>query len=198
MSNMSKERIEAFTDGVLAIIVTLLVLELRVPPIANHSSLAQYAVALTPLIPKVISFVITFFMICIYWVGHHYFFRHIERATMGLVWLNNLLLLWLCFLPFPTAMLGDHPTDQFPILLYGVDSFLGALTFYGIRGYASHAKLLKEGSSKEMGPKYTIPAIVFYGLSIILVFVNVYISLACFVVVPLVFFVRNMIQGQQR
>ena len=198
MSNMSKERVEAFSDGVFAIILTLLVLELHVPKIANHSSLAQYAAAMIPLIPKVISFIITFFMICIYWVGHHYFFRHLERATMGLVWLNNLLLLWMCFLPFPTAMLGDHPTDQFPILLYGVDSFFGALTFYALRSYASHAKLLTEGSSKEMGPRYSLPAILFYGLSIVLAFVNVYLSLTCFIVVPLVFFVRNMIQGQQR
>ena len=198
MSNMSKERIEAFTDGVLAIIVTLLVLELRVPKIADHSSLAQYAAAMMPLIPKVISFIITFVMICIYWVGHHYFFRHVERATMGLVWLNNFLLLWFCLLPFPTAMLGDHPTDPFPIILYGLDSFFGALTFYAIRGYASHAKLLKEGSSKEMGPGYSIPAILFYGLSIGLAFVNVYASLACLIVVPLIFFVRNMMQGQQR
>ena len=117
---------------------------------------------------------------------------------MGLVWLNNFILLWLCFLPFPTAMLGDHPTDQFLILLYGADSFFGALAFYALRGYASHAKLLKEGSSKEMGPRYSIPAIVLYGLSIGLVFVNVYASLACLIFVPLMFFVRNMMQGQQR
>lgn len=114
---MSKDRVEAFRDGVFAIILTLLVLELHVPNVADHSSLGQYAAAMVPLIPKIVSFALTFVMICIHWVSHHYFFRHLQRVTIGLVWLNNLFLLWLCFMPFPTAMLGDHPTDQFPIRL---------------------------------------------------------------------------------
>ena len=130
---MSKERVETFSDAVFAIILTLLVLELHAPDIAAHSTLSQYAVAMVPLIPKVVSFVLTFVMICIHWVGHHYLFRHLSHTTLGLVWLNNLLLLWLCFLPFPTAMLGNHPTDQFPIILYGGNSLLAALTFFAIR-----------------------------------------------------------------
>ncbi len=192
---MSKDRLEAFSDGVFAIILTLLVLELHAPNVSDHSSLSQYAAAMAPLIPKVVSFVLTFVMICIHWVSHHYFFRHIGRVTIGLVWLNNLFLLWLCFLPFPTAMLGDHPTDQFPILLYGVDSLLGALTFFAFRSYASHAKLFKEAEfAKAQGPKHSIPAITLYTLSILLSFVNVYLSLACFFIVPLLYFVPNMIQ----
>src|SRR2546422_7550816 len=138
---MSKDRVEALSDGVFAIILTLLVLELHVPNVADHSSLSQYAVAMAPLIPKIVSFVLTFVLICIHWVSHHYFFRHLRDVTIGIVWLNNLLLLWLCFLPFPTAMLGDHPTDQFPVLLYGVDSLLAALTFAALRSYASNNKL---------------------------------------------------------
>ncbi len=192
---MSKDRVEAFSDGVFAIILTLLVLELHVPNVVDHSSLSQYATAMAPLIPKVVSFALTFIMICIHWVSHHYFFRHLQRVTIGLVWLNNLFLLWLCFLPFPTAMLGDHPTDQFPILLYGVDSLLGALTFYAFRSYASYAKLFKEDEfAIAQGPKHSIPAITLYTLSILLSFVNVYLSLACFFIVPLLYFVPNMIQ----
>src|SRR5436190_2167462 len=125
-ATMSKDRVEAFSDGVFAIILTLLVLELRVPTIADHSSLSQYAAAMKPLIPKFISFVLTFMMISTHWVSHHYFFRYLSHVTIELAWLNNLFLLWLCFLPFPTAMWGDHPTEQFPILLYGVDSLLCA------------------------------------------------------------------------
>src|SRR5574341_1185244 len=99
---MSKDRVEAFSDGVFAIILTLLVLELHVPNVADRSRLDQYAAAMAPLIPKVVSFALTFVMICIHWVSHHYFFRHLRHVTIGLVWLNNLFLLWLCFLPFPT------------------------------------------------------------------------------------------------
>ena len=157
--------------------------------------LGQYAAAMAPLIPKVVSFVLTFVMICIHWVSHHYFFRQIGRVTIELVWLNNLFLLWICFLPFPTAMLGDHPTDQFPVLLYGVDSLLCALTFYAFRSYANYAKLFEEENSKALGPRRSIPAITLYGLSILLAFVNVYLSLACFLVVPLLYFVPNMIHS---
>src|SRR4051812_43895478 len=115
---MSKSRVEAFSDGVFAIILTLLVLELRVPSIAEHSDLGAYAIAMAPLFPKMISFVLTFAIICIHWVGHHYLFQKLRYTPIALVWLNNLFLLWLCFMPFPTALLGDHPVDQFPILLY--------------------------------------------------------------------------------
>jgi uncharacterized membrane protein len=113
---MLKDRVEAFSDSVFSVVLTLFVLNWTAPRIAAHSSLGEYAAAMAPLIPKVISFVLTFVMICIYWVSHHYFFRHLQSVTVGFVWINNLFLLGLCFLPFSTAMLGDHPADQFPIL----------------------------------------------------------------------------------
>jgi uncharacterized membrane protein len=196
---MSKDRLEAFSDGVFAVALTLLILELNPPHIADHSSLSQYAAAIAPLIPKVISFVLTFVIICIHWVGHHYFFRHLRQAPLGLVWLNNLFLLWLCFMPFPTAMLGDHPTDQFPILLYSVNQLLAALTFFAFRNYASNNQLfVDEASAKAMGPRHSIPAITIFTISILFAFVNVYLSLACFLIVPFLYFVPNMIQGHNQ
>ena len=190
---MSKDRLEAFSDGVFAIILTLLVLELRAPGLPAHSNLAQYAVAMAPLIPKFVSFVLTFAMICIHWVSHHYFFLNLRRVTIQMVWLNNLFLLWICFLPFPTAMLGNNPTDQFPVLLYGVDSLLCALTFYAFRSYANRAKLFEPEDSRALGPRRSVPAIVIYGLSILLTFVNVYLALLCFLAVPLLYFVPTML-----
>lgn len=153
---MSKDRLEAFSDGVFAVALTLLVLGLNAPHVADHSSLAQYAGAMAPLVPKVISFVLTFAMICIHWVNHHYFFSHLDRVTIGLVWLNNLFLLWMCFLPFPTAMLGNNPTDQFPVLLYAVNSLLAALTFYGLRRYANRAGLFTEAEVAEAQGRDTV------------------------------------------
>lgn len=192
---MSKERVEAFSDGVFAIILTILVLELRVPTIADHSNLSQYAAAVAPLVPKVIAFVLTFVIICMHWVSHHYFFRHLRDVTIGLVWLNNFFLLWICFMPFPTAMLGDHPTDQFPIILFGANQLLAALSFFSMRRYASNNKLfVDEAAANAMGPQHSIPAIVIYASAILLSFVNVYLSLACFFLIPLVYFVPNMIE----
>jgi uncharacterized membrane protein len=81
------------SDGVFAKILTLLVLELRVPHVANHSSLGQYAAAMAPLIPKFVSFVLTFVIISIHWVSHHYFLCQLHSTPVGIVWLNNLFML---------------------------------------------------------------------------------------------------------
>ncbi len=194
--DVSKDRLEAFSDGVFGIVLSLLVLELHVPNVSDYSSLSRYAAAMAPLVPKLVSFVLTFVMICTYWVGHHYFFGHLGRVTIGLVWLNNFFLLWMCLLPFPTAMLGDHPTDQFPILLYAVNSLLLALTFFAIRSHARQNQLFVDGASaRAMGPRHSLPGIALYSSSILLTFVNVYLSLACFFIVPLLYFMPNMIQA---
>jgi len=191
---MSKDRLEAYSDGVFAVALTLLILDLRVPALASHSNLGQYATAMVPLIPKVLSFVLTFTMICIHWVGHHYFFVRLRYVTVTLVWMNNLFLLWICFMPFPMAMLGDHPTDQFPILLYAVNQLLAAMNFFVFRAYASRHKLFIDGSAaKVMGPKHSIPAIAMYLLAALFAFVNVYVSLVCLFLVPLLYFIPTLI-----
>jgi uncharacterized membrane protein len=196
MLSMSKGRIETFSDGVFAIILTLLVLELHTPSIPDHSSMGQYATLMSPLIPKFVSFVLTFIMVSIHWVGHHYFFQNLHKAPLGLVWLNNLFLLFLCLMPFPTAMLGDHPTAQLPIILYGVNQLLAGLTFFVFRNYAKKNKLfIDKESAKAMGPKHSVPAILLFTLSIFFAFVNVYISLIFFLIVPLLYFVPNMIKS---
>ncbi|MDB4978761.1 MAG: hypothetical protein JWM56_947 [Candidatus Peribacteria bacterium] len=196
-SVLPKGRLEAFSDAVFAISMTLLILELRVPTIADHSTFGQYAAVMVPLLPEFVSFLLSFVMIAIHWVSHHYFFYHIRHTTLEMIWLNNLLLLWICLLPFPTAMLGDHPTDQFPILLYGVDSLFAALTFFGIRSYASQKKLftVNDESAKALGPSHSVPAITLYVLSILCVYINVYVSLACFLLVPLLYFLPNFIRS---
>jgi uncharacterized membrane protein len=193
---MSKDRVETFSDGVFAIVLTLLVLELRVPNIAPHSSIADYAIALSPVVPKFFSFVLTFVIIAIHWVSHHYFFRHLKSVPLKIVWLNNLFLLWVCLMPFPTAMFGDHPTDQFPVILFGFNQLLAALTFYAFRSYARSKKLFT-GNQEEidtLGPRHSIPAITIYSLSIVLAFMNVYLAIACLIFIPFLYFIPNFVR----
>ena len=193
--NFSKERVETYSDGVFAIVLTLLILELRVPDIADHSSMGQYAAAMSPLIPKALSFALTFLIICINWVSHHYFFRHINRVTLGLIWRNNFLLLSQCLTPFPTASLGDHPTDQFPVLLYGITFFFGAITWYAIRSYATRANLFEKSEyAKTQGPSRSYPGLAIFGLSVLFSFVNVYISLTLFLIAVALYFVTTGLQ----
>ncbi len=193
---MSKDRLETFSDGVFSFVLTLLFIRLVAPQIPHQSTLGQYAAAMAPLIPAVVSFVLTFAVICIHWINHHYLFSHIGQVTVQVVWLNNLLLLWLCFLPFTTSFLGEHPTDQFPVLLYGIDSLLMALTFYGLRSYASRQKLFTVGSeeAEALGPIHSVPAIATYVLSIILTFLNIYLALACLFILPLMYLVPTFVQ----
>jgi uncharacterized membrane protein len=196
---MSKDRVEYFSDAVFAIILTLLVLELRIPEITKHSSFNEYLTALTPLIPKFFSFVLTFTAISNYWVGHMNYFRTIRSVNLGIIWLNILFLFLLCFLPFPTALLGSHITDQFPVFLYGVNSLFIALTFFALRSYTAHSKLftkMDKNSMKAQGPNHSIPAIVFFLVGIPLSFVNIYVSLLCYILHPLLYFVPNFIESK--
>jgi uncharacterized membrane protein len=191
---MSKDRVETLSDGVFAVAMTILILGLNLPNIPNHANLSQYASAMAPLIPKALSFALTFAIIAIHWVSHHYFFRHIKNTPLGFVWLNNLFLLWICFMPFPAALLGTHPTDQFPIILFGVNQLLAALTFLAFRSYAVKNDLFIDRKfAKSMGPSHTFPAITIYSLTILLAFVNVYLSLACLLLAPLLYFVPNLL-----
>jgi uncharacterized membrane protein len=156
--------------------------------------LIEYAAAMAPLMPKFFSFVLTFVVISIHWVNHHYLFGHLRSAPLGVVWLNNLLLLAVCFLPFPTAMLGDHPTDQFPILLYSANSLLAALAFLALRSYASQHKLFTDpGSATAMGPIHSMLSIIICILAIVLSFVNVYLSIFCLLLIPFLYFVPNLV-----
>jgi hypothetical protein len=91
-------------------------------------------------------------------------------------------------------MLGNNPTDQFAVLLYAVDSLLCGLTFYAFRSYAGREKLFEDADSTSLGPRRSIPGIAIYGLSIPLAFVDIYLALLCFLVVPLLYFGTMMNQ----
>jgi Endosomal/lysosomal potassium channel TMEM175 len=100
-------RVEAFSDGVLAIVITLLVLEIKTPRLHSTENVGQAWLALVDLVPKFASFFLSFFFIAVFWVNHHRLFALIRKVDWGILWLNNLLLLLLCFVPFPTAFIGD-------------------------------------------------------------------------------------------
>lgn len=188
---MPKNRIEVFSDAVMAIIITLLVLDLRAPKLDAPTTVHEYLQALTLLVPKFVSFTLSFTMVAIFWVNHLYFFRYIKRTTGRLIWLNNLLLFWLCLLPFPTQFLGEHPTGQFPIMLYGVDIFFCSVAFQMLRWHASRAGLFEGGDEvvRAYGPRQSVPAVILSGLSVVLTLINVYLALTCLALIPLLYFV---------
>ena len=120
---MHKGRLEAFSDGVLAIIITILVLELRAPHSAEWS-------ALTPLIPAFISHVLSFIYLGIYWNNHHHLMQAASHVTGAVLWANLHLLFWLALIPFVTGWMGENEFAALPVAVYGADLVLAALAYY--------------------------------------------------------------------
>lgn len=112
---MNKTRLETFSDGVFAIVITLLVLNITIPDV----SYADLPKALLELLPKILSYVMSFVLIGLYWIGHHFYFDRIKQVDGTFVWLNMLLLLSISVMPFPTYLLGKFPYQQLPLMLYG-------------------------------------------------------------------------------
>jgi uncharacterized membrane protein len=106
-------RIEAFSDGVFAIIVTLLVLELKVPELHDHGSVTEMAHHLVGILPKFLSWLISFIIVCKFWLNHH-ILEMARSANYGMIWLNSIFLMFQSFVPFPTALMGNTSPILWP------------------------------------------------------------------------------------
>lgn len=189
-------RIEAFSDGVIAIIITILILEIHVPEIHDITNIGILH-AITPIIPKLIVFLLSFIAVAIFWVNHHHFFHPIKKSNGALLWYNNHLLFWLAVVPFATAFLGDYPTLAPVVAFYGFVLFMSALAFTLMIDFVffkSH--LLSEEISIEtrhIQYKRSLLGVGLYFSSIFLAFIHPYVSLSIFIIVPAFYFFPNMI-----
>jgi uncharacterized membrane protein len=123
---MHKGRLEAFSDGVLAIIITIMVLELKAPHGARIADLR-------PLLSVFLSYALSFVYVGIYWNNHHHLFQVTHHVTGGILWANLLLLFWLSLIPFTTAWVGDHPAAPGPGAAYGVVLLLAAVAYWNLQ-----------------------------------------------------------------
>ena len=120
---MTKTRMETFSDGVIAIIITIMVLELRPPHEASLS-------ALRPLLPVLLSYVLSFIYIGIYWSNHHHLLHAIQHVNGAVLWANLHLLFWLSLVPFVTAWMGENHFAPVPVAMYGVVLLLASIAYY--------------------------------------------------------------------
>lgn len=182
---MTNERINAFSDGVVAILITIMVLELKVPHGADLS-------ALSALLPIFLTYVLSFIVIAIYWNNHHHMFYLTDRITGGILWANLHLLFWLSLMPFVTGWMGENHFAPLPTALYGV-----VLTMAGVAYY-----ILSQTIIRSQGPNSKLKAavgddakgkisVVLYLLAIPLAFVNQLISDAIYVFVALMWLVPD-------
>jgi uncharacterized membrane protein len=120
---MTKNRLEAFSDGVIAIIITIMVLELKAP---HQTDLAS----LKPLVPILFSYLLSFVFVGIYWSNHHHMLYAVERVNGGVLWANLHLLFWLSLVPFVTSWMGETHFARVPVALYGVVLLLASIAYF--------------------------------------------------------------------
>jgi uncharacterized membrane protein len=182
---MSKERLTAFSDGVIAIIITIMVLELKVP----HGD--DWA-ALVTLLPVFLSYVLSFVYVAIYWNNHHLLLHTSRHLNSLILWANMHLLFWLSLIPFATGWMGENHFAELPTAVYGAALLMPAIAYYLLqlaimrseRGESVLAKALGRDIKGRISP-------VLYLAAIILAFVHPWISCAIYTLVALMWFIPD-------
>jgi uncharacterized membrane protein len=174
---MQKNRLEAFSDGVLAIIITIMVLDLRVPQGTDLT-------ALKPVLPVFLSYVLSFVIIGIYWNNHHHLFHSTKQVSGSILWANMHLLFWLSILPFATAWMGENHLASMPTAIYGFVLLMASIAFYilqrAIISQQGHDSLLAEAIGSDWKGRLSL---VLYIASIPLAFVSPWIANGLYVLV---------------
>lgn len=135
---MTKNRLESFSDGVMAIVITLLAFELKVPAVADFNNF-ETTRALFNLGPQFFIFILSFVTISIMWINHHYITNKIEYVSHKTVWANSLLLMFVTMIPFATSFLGHNPSNQIALVIYSIVMLLSSLSFTWLK-YSSIPK----------------------------------------------------------
>jgi uncharacterized membrane protein len=174
---MNKARLEAFTDGVIAVIITIMVLEMKVP----HGTELE---ALAPVLPVFLAYVLSFIYVGIYWNNHHHMFHAVHHVTGATLWANLHLLFWLSLVPFVTGWMGENHFTAVPVAAYGVVMLCSALAYTILTRVllASHGKdsLLAKALGKDLKGWGSLAL---YALAIALAFVQPWISCGLYALV---------------
>ncbi|MDB5036527.1 MAG: hypothetical protein JWQ35_55 [Bacteriovoracaceae bacterium] len=182
---MDKSRLEAFSDGVLAIIITIMVLELKVPHGASFADLV-------PMLPIFLSYILSFIYVGIYWSNHHHLFHAVKSVNGGILWANLHMLFWLSLTPFVTAWAGENHFSEWPVACYGFVLLMSG-TAYSILTKAllkHHGRdsFLAKALGKDTKGKLSI---IFYATAIPLAFWMPAISCAIYILVALMWIIPD-------
>lgn len=182
---MGKNRLEAFSDGVMAIIITIMVLELKVP----HGESVE---ALTPLVPVFLSYVLSFVYLAIYWNNHHHMMHASYKVTGSILWANLHLLFWLSLVPFVTGWMGENRFAAAPSALYGAVLLMAAIAYWILQQLIIRSQgrdsILKKAVGGDWKGKISP---VLYAIAIALAFRSQWVSLALYVLVALIWLVPD-------
>ncbi|MFV0565575.1 MAG: TMEM175 family protein [Flavobacteriaceae bacterium] len=182
---MTKGRLEAFTDGVLAIIITIMVLEMQVPEGGTFEDLKA-------VLPVFLSYVLSFIYVAIYWNNHHHMMQTVKHVTGNMLWANMHLLFWLSLIPFVTGWMGENNFTPASVFLYGVVLFGAAITYFilqtAIVNHHGKDSLLPKALGKDLKGKIS-PFI--YAFGFVSAFYNVWISGAAYIIMAFVWLIPD-------
>ncbi len=182
---MSKGRLEAFSDGVIAIIITIMVLELKVPEGAEIS-------ALIPLIPVFLSYLLSFVFVGIYWNNHHHLLQAARQVNGAVLWANIHLLFWLSLVPFVTNWLGENGFQAWPVALYGIVLLMAGLAYFLLSRalVALHGQdsVLAEAVGNDLKGYISLAC---YTLAVPLAFINATLACGLYVVVAVMWLIPD-------
>ena len=182
---MGKTRLEAFSDGVIAIIITIMVLEMRAPHGTDLDSLR-------PLLPVFGSYVLSFVHVAIYWNNHHHLLHTARRVTGGILWANMHLLFWLSLVPFVTAWMGENHFEQQPVALYGVVMMMSGVAYYILTTTLIRHHGPESGLRAAVGNDFKgMISVVMYVIAITVSFANHWVSLAIYIAVTLMWLIPD-------
>ncbi len=182
---MGKGRLEAFSDGVLAVIITIMVLELKVPHAPELSALA-------PMLPVLLSYVLSFVFIGIYWNNHHHMLHAVQKINGSALWANLHLLFWLSIVPFVTDWMGENHLAAVPVALYGAVLFMAGLAYTILArtliAYQGKDSVLAIALGKDFKG---LASLVCYAIAVAFSFVNTRISIAIYIGVAVMWFIPD-------
>ena len=182
---MGKGRLEAFSDGVIAVIITIMVLELKVP---HGTELG----ALTPLIPVFLSYVLSFVYVGIYWNNHHHLLHTVQHVTGRMMWANLHLLFWLSLIPFVTGWVSENHIAALPVAMYGVVLWMCGFAYYVLERVLIAQHGTDSVLAKAVGIDFKgILSNVIYAVAIALAFLSPLVSCALYVVVAIMWFIPD-------
>lgn len=200
-------RMETFSDGVISIIITIMVLSLKLPDISHNSTPYQIQHYLRELAPYFGAYVFSFMMIGIFWTNHHYMFHLLEHTDEMLLWQNLFYLFWMSLIPFCTAMIGSNPLYPLAIAVYGFIMMMTTAMLAFMREYTLRRGLVYKDEKRELTRKvYKVSVkakvksyigVLAYLLSIPLAYVQVYLAYLLFIIPPIIFFIPDGIDDEE-